>query len=94
MSGMTPQEIVHELDKYIVGQARAKRVVAIALRNRWRRQRLRNATATAFLASVWPMMWRLSSWTISRGVMDMMYGILKHSDQCGKVPLRAGRQNN
>jgi ATP-dependent HslUV protease ATP-binding subunit HslU len=37
MSGMTPQEIVHELDKYIVGQGRAKRAVAIALRNRWRR---------------------------------------------------------
>jgi len=35
--GMTPQEIVHELDKYIVGQGRAKRAVAIALRNRWRR---------------------------------------------------------
>ena len=40
MSGMTPQEIVHELDKYIVGQARAKRAVAIALRNRWRRQQV------------------------------------------------------
>src|SRR6185295_5111717 len=37
MGGMTPQEIVHELDKYIVGQGRAKRSVAIALRNRWRR---------------------------------------------------------
>src|SRR5438105_8288009 len=36
-SMMTPQEIVHELDKYIVGQAAAKRAVAIALRNRWRR---------------------------------------------------------
>jgi len=34
---MTPQEIVHELDKHIVGQTRAKRAVAIALRNRWRR---------------------------------------------------------
>ncbi|HEX6635403.1 MAG TPA: ATP-dependent protease ATPase subunit HslU [Usitatibacter sp.] len=34
---MTPQEIVHELDKYIVGQSEAKRAVAIALRNRWRR---------------------------------------------------------
>ena len=34
---MTPQEIVHELDKYIVGQGEAKRAVAIALRNRWRR---------------------------------------------------------
>ena len=37
MTQMTPQEIVHELDKNIVGQARAKRAVAIALRNRWRR---------------------------------------------------------
>ena len=37
MSSMTPQEIVHELDKYIVGQSKAKRAVAIALRNRWRR---------------------------------------------------------
>ena len=40
MSGMTPQEIVHELDKFIVGQANAKRAVAIALRNRWRRQQV------------------------------------------------------
>ncbi|AJP49075.1 ATP-dependent protease ATP-binding subunit HslU [Rugosibacter aromaticivorans] len=37
MSIMTPAEIVSELDKHIVGQARAKRAVAIALRNRWRR---------------------------------------------------------
>ena len=37
MSQMTPPEIVSELDKHIVGQARAKRAVAIALRNRWRR---------------------------------------------------------
>jgi len=37
---MTPQEIVSELDKHIVGQERAKRAVAIALRNRWRRQRV------------------------------------------------------
>jgi ATP-dependent HslUV protease ATP-binding subunit HslU len=37
---MTPQEIVHELDKYIVGQAQAKRAVAIALRNRWRRSQV------------------------------------------------------
>ena len=40
MSGMTPQEIVHELDKFIVGQSKAKRAVAIALRNRWRRQQV------------------------------------------------------
>jgi ATP-dependent HslUV protease ATP-binding subunit HslU len=37
MSSMTPQEIVSELDRYIVGQSDAKRAVAIALRNRWRR---------------------------------------------------------
>ena len=37
---MTPQEIVSELDRDIVGQAAAKRAVAIALRNRWRRQQV------------------------------------------------------
>jgi len=37
---MTPQEIVAELDRHIVGQAQAKRAVAIALRNRWRRQQV------------------------------------------------------
>ncbi len=37
MTTMTPQEIVHELDKHIVGQDKAKRAVAVALRNRWRR---------------------------------------------------------
>ncbi len=37
MTQMTPKEIVHELDKHIIGQANAKRSVAIALRNRWRR---------------------------------------------------------
>ncbi|MEG0716891.1 MAG: ATP-dependent protease ATPase subunit HslU [Comamonas sp.] len=40
MSSMTPQEIVSELDNHIVGQAGAKRAVAIALRNRWRRQQV------------------------------------------------------
>jgi ATP-dependent HslUV protease ATP-binding subunit HslU len=37
---MTPREIVHELNKHIVGQDRAKRAVAVALRNRWRRQQV------------------------------------------------------
>ena len=37
-ASLTPKEIVFELDRYIVGQADAKRAVAIALRNRWRRQ--------------------------------------------------------
>jgi ATP-dependent HslUV protease ATP-binding subunit HslU len=40
MSNMTPREIVHELDKHIIGQEDAKRAVAIALRNRWRRMQL------------------------------------------------------
>ncbi|HET8849110.1 MAG TPA: ATP-dependent protease ATPase subunit HslU [Marinobacter sp.] len=40
MSAMTPREIVHELNKHIVGQEDAKRAVAIALRNRWRRMQL------------------------------------------------------
>ena len=40
MSALTPREIVTELDRHIVGQAAAKRAVAIALRNRWRRQQL------------------------------------------------------
>ncbi len=40
MSEMTPREIVHELDRHIIGQQAAKRAVAIALRNRWRRMQL------------------------------------------------------
>ncbi len=40
MSELTPRQIVAELDKYIVGQEQAKRMVAVAVRNRWRRQRL------------------------------------------------------
>ncbi len=40
MSNMTPREIVHALDQHIIGQSEAKRAVAIALRNRWRRQQL------------------------------------------------------
>jgi ATP-dependent HslUV protease ATP-binding subunit HslU len=40
MEALTPRQIVQELDKYIIGQHQAKRAVAIALRNRWRRQQL------------------------------------------------------
>ena len=39
---MTPREIVQELDKYIIGQDDAKRAVAIALRNRWRRMKIKD----------------------------------------------------
>jgi ATP-dependent HslUV protease ATP-binding subunit HslU len=44
MSEMTPREIVQELDKHIIGQAAAKRAVAIALRNRWRRAQVKDET--------------------------------------------------
>ncbi len=40
MNNFTPREIVSELDRYIVGQNNAKRAVAVALRNRWRRQKV------------------------------------------------------
>src|SRR6059036_626523 len=40
LADLTPRQIVAELDRYIVGQADAKRAVAIALRNRWRRQQV------------------------------------------------------
>ncbi len=43
MTDMTPREIVQELDRYIIGQEDAKRAVAVALRNRWRRQQLPEA---------------------------------------------------
>src|SRR5215217_1235391 len=43
MQHLTPRQIVTELDKYIIGQADAKRAVAVAIRNRWRRQQLPEA---------------------------------------------------
>lgn len=47
MSEMTPREIVQELDKHIIGQSAAKRAVAIALRNRWRRAQVQDETLRA-----------------------------------------------
>jgi ATP-dependent HslUV protease ATP-binding subunit HslU len=40
MQSLTPRQIVAELDKYIIGQADAKRAVAVAIRNRWRRPKI------------------------------------------------------
>ena len=40
MTDLTPREIVSELDRFIIGQKDAKRAVAVALRNRWRRKKL------------------------------------------------------
>ena len=42
VSSLSPREIVSELDRYVIGQSDAKKAVAIALRNRWRRQELKN----------------------------------------------------
>ena len=41
VSSLSPREIVSELDRYVIGQKEAKKAVAIALRNRWRRQALK-----------------------------------------------------
>src|SRR3954465_8070172 len=50
MQNLTPTQIVKELDKYIVGQGDAKRAVAVAIRNRWRRQQLDESMRQ----DVWP----------------------------------------
>jgi ATP-dependent HslUV protease ATP-binding subunit HslU len=50
MQNLTPKQIVAELDRYIVGQADAKRAVAVAIRNRWRRQQLDESMRQ----DVWP----------------------------------------
>ena len=41
VSSLSPREIVSELDRFVVGQNKAKKAVAVALRNRWRRQALK-----------------------------------------------------
>ena len=43
VSSLSPREIVSELDRFVVGQNKAKKAVAVALRNRWRRQALKGA---------------------------------------------------
>jgi len=48
MKELTPGNIVEELDKYIIGQTDAKRAVAIALRNRWRRQQVEGVLKMKF----------------------------------------------
>ena len=55
MSMMTPREITSELDKHIVGQQSAKRAVAIALRNRWRRMQLDDNLRNENNAKKYPM---------------------------------------
>src|SRR3954464_1943185 len=50
MENLTPRTIVSELDRYIVGQGDAKRAVAVAIRNRWRRQQVEESMRQ----DVWP----------------------------------------
>ena len=66
VSSLSPREIVSELDRFVVGQNKAKKAVAIALRNRWRRQALKGEiscnlkkcfTLSSFLCS-----WQLLQW--------------------------------
>ena len=52
VSSLSPREIVSELDRYVVGQNKAKKAVAIALRNRWRRQVLREKWKMKFFQRI------------------------------------------
>ena len=59
VSALSPREIVSELDRYVIGQNSAKRAVAVALRNRWRRQALtdhmkRRSTSKKYFMIVLP----------------------------------------
>ena len=49
MKELTPKKIVRELNKFIIGQTHAKKSVAIALRNRWRRQQVNGSLRSSFL---------------------------------------------
>ena len=52
VSSLSPREIVSELDRYVVGQDKAKKAVAIALRNRWRRQALKGEMKDEILPKI------------------------------------------
>ena len=52
VSSLSPREIVSELDRYVVGQNKAKKAVAIALRNRWRRQALKGEMKNEILPKI------------------------------------------
>ena len=52
VSSLSPREIVSELDRFVVGQNKAKRAVAVALRNRWRRQALKGEIKMKFYQKI------------------------------------------
>ena len=53
VSALSPREIVSELDRYVIGQKQAKRAVAVALRNRWRRQALSDEMKDEVLTKIY-----------------------------------------
>ncbi len=58
LNSLSPREIVSELDRFVVGQNKAKRAVAIALRNRWRRQALKGEMKDEVLPKNILMFWQ------------------------------------
>ena len=52
VSSLSPREIVSELDRFVVGQNKAKKAVAVALRNRWRRQALKGEMKMKFYQKI------------------------------------------
>ena len=52
VSSLSPREIVSELDRFVVGQNKAKRAVAVALRNRWRRQAIKGEMKMKFYQKI------------------------------------------
>ena len=61
-NSLSPREIVSELDRFVVGQNKAKRAVAIALRNRWRRQALTGDMKDEVLTKKYTYDWTNWSW--------------------------------
>ena len=61
-NSLSPREIVSELDRFVVGQNKAKRAVAIALRNRWRRQALSGDMKDEVLTQKYTYDWTNRSW--------------------------------
>ena len=62
VSSLSPREIVSELDRFVVGQNKAKRAVAVALRNRWRRQALKGEMKNEVLPKKYFNDWTNWSW--------------------------------
>ena len=105
---MTPQEIVHELDKHIIGQDAAKRAVAIALRNRWRRQQvaepLRQEITPKNILMIGPtgvgkteIARRLAQarrCAVHQGGSDQVHGSRLRRARCGHHHARPGRNSD